>query len=103
MYFSVRYGQMIIKGDKMTKFAQTKDFCPNAACPDFGKLQSDQAQANLKKIGKTKRGVQQTLVRETIRSLGAEINESVRKFMLSSILIRTGFYGVCPPVGPLTN
>ena len=34
----------------MEKLARTKDFCPNAACPDFGKLQSDQAQANLKKI-----------------------------------------------------
>ena len=42
----------------MEKLAQTKDFCPNAACPDYGKLQSDQAQANLKKIGKTPRGVQ---------------------------------------------
>ncbi len=42
----------------MEKLARTKDFCPNAACPDFGKLQSDQAQANLKKIGKTPRGVQ---------------------------------------------
>jgi transposase-like protein len=42
----------------MEKLARTKDFCPNAACPDFGKLQNDQAQANLKKIGKTPRGVQ---------------------------------------------
>ena len=42
----------------MEKFAQAKDFCPNQACPDYGKLQSNQAQANLKKIGKTPRGVQ---------------------------------------------
>ena len=42
----------------MEKLAQTKDFCPNRACPDYGKLQSDQAQPNLKKLGKTKRGVQ---------------------------------------------
>lgn len=42
----------------MEKLAQTKDFCPNRACPDYGKLQSDQAQPNLKKAGKTKRGVQ---------------------------------------------
>ena len=42
----------------MEKLAQTKDFCPNRACPDYGKLQSDRAQPNLKKLGKTKRGVQ---------------------------------------------
>ena len=42
----------------MEKLAQTKDFCPNAAFPDYGKLQSDQAQANLKKAGKTPRKVQ---------------------------------------------
>jgi transposase-like protein len=49
---------MVIKGDKMERFAQTKDFCPNQACPDYGKLQSDQAQPNIKKLGKTQRGVQ---------------------------------------------
>ena len=42
----------------MEKLAQTKDFCPNRACPDYGKLQSDQSQPNLKKLGKTRRGVQ---------------------------------------------
>ena len=42
----------------MEKLAQTKDFCPNRACPEYGKLQSDQSQPNLKKLGKTKRGVQ---------------------------------------------
>ena len=42
----------------MAKLAQTKDFCPNAACPDYGKLQSDQPKPNLKKLGKTPRGVQ---------------------------------------------
>jgi len=42
----------------MEKLAQTKDFCPNATCPDYGKLQCDQSQTNLKKIGKTSRGVQ---------------------------------------------
>jgi transposase-like protein len=40
------------------QFAQPKDFCPNPACPDYGKLQYDQAQPNLKKLGKTHRGVQ---------------------------------------------
>jgi transposase-like protein len=42
----------------MEKLVQAKDFCPNQACPDYGKLQRKQAQANLKKIGKTPRGVQ---------------------------------------------
>ena len=42
----------------MEKLAQAKDFCPNRVCPDYGKLQSDQSQPNLKKLGKTKRGVQ---------------------------------------------
>jgi transposase-like protein len=51
----------------MEKLARSGDFCPNAACPEYGKLpawkaaglrQSDQAQPNLKKIGKTPRGVQ---------------------------------------------
>jgi len=41
----------------MEKFAKTGDFCPNEACPDHGKLQSDH-QRNIKKIGKTPRGVQ---------------------------------------------
>ncbi len=40
------------------QFAQPKDFCPNPACPDYGKLQKDQTQPNLKKLGRTKRGVQ---------------------------------------------
>jgi transposase-like protein len=42
----------------MEKLAQTKDFCPNEACTDYGKLQADQSKPNLKKIGKTRRGVQ---------------------------------------------
>ena len=42
----------------MEKLAHPGDFCPNATCPDYGKLQNDQVQANLKKIGKTRRGVQ---------------------------------------------
>ena len=42
----------------MERLAQTKDFCPNADCSDYGKLQGEQAQANLKKVGKTPRGVQ---------------------------------------------
>jgi transposase-like protein len=41
----------------MEKFAKPGDFCPNEACPDYGKLQSDQQQ-NLNKFGKTRRGVQ---------------------------------------------
>ncbi len=41
----------------MEKFAHPGEFCPNTACPDYGKLQSD-AQRNIEKYGKTKRGVQ---------------------------------------------
>lgn len=41
----------------MEKFAKTGDFCPNEACPDYGKLQDGQ-QRNIKKIGQTPKGVQ---------------------------------------------
>jgi len=41
----------------MKKLAKTGDFCPNEACPDYGKLQ-DGEQQNIKKTGKTKKGVQ---------------------------------------------
>jgi len=42
----------------MERLAQTNDFCPNPACPDYGKPQSERALPNLKKIGHTPRGVQ---------------------------------------------
>ena len=41
----------------MGKFAKPGDFCPNAACPDYGKLQNGQQQ-NLERFGKTGKGVQ---------------------------------------------
>ena len=41
----------------MEKFAKPGDFCPNEACPDYGKLQNDR-QKNLVKFGKTRTGVQ---------------------------------------------
>lgn len=41
----------------MRKFGKTGEFCPNPDCPDFGKIQSEQ-QRNIKKNGKTKKGVQ---------------------------------------------
>ena len=41
----------------MPKFAQVGDFCPNPACPDYGKLQSEQ-QRNIILFGKTKAGRQ---------------------------------------------
>src|SRR4030065_1980239 len=41
----------------MEKFAAPGDFCPNKACPDYGKLQIGQQQ-NLEKFGRTRRGVQ---------------------------------------------
>lgn len=58
MYFRVGLVQVHTEGDKVEKLARSKDFCPKAACPDYGKLQSEQAQPNLKKMGKTPRGVQ---------------------------------------------
>jgi len=42
----------------MEQFAKTGDFCPNEACPDYGKLQDDQRQQNIIKFGKTRKGVQ---------------------------------------------
>lgn len=41
----------------MSKFAQVGDFCPNPACPDYGKLQSEH-QRNIILFGKTKAGRQ---------------------------------------------
>lgn len=41
----------------MEKFAKPGDFCPNEACPEYGKLQTGQQQ-NLEKFGKTRKGVQ---------------------------------------------
>jgi transposase-like protein len=41
----------------MEKFAKPGEFCPNEACPDYGKLQTGQPQ-NINKFGKTQRGVQ---------------------------------------------
>jgi transposase-like protein len=42
----------------MTLFAQAGDFCPNKACPDYGKLQNEQSQGNIRKYGKTRNGTQ---------------------------------------------
>lgn len=42
----------------MERFAKAGDFCPNEACRDYGKLQDGQKQTNIKKAGKTKKGVQ---------------------------------------------
>ncbi len=42
----------------MEKLASAGDVCPTAACLDDGKLQTGLQQPNIKKAGKTKRGVQ---------------------------------------------
>jgi hypothetical protein len=42
----------------MEKFAKSGDFCPNEACPDYGKLQEGQTQHNIRKFGRTRAGVQ---------------------------------------------
>ena len=41
----------------MSKLAQVGDFCPNEACPNYGKLQSE-GQGKIIKFGKTKAGRQ---------------------------------------------
>jgi transposase-like protein len=45
----------------MSRFTQVGEFCPNPACSDYGKLQSEQRKPNLKKNGKTRRGRQRYL------------------------------------------
>lgn len=42
----------------MNQFAKPGGFCPNEACPDYGKLQDGQTQRNIIKSGRTKKGVQ---------------------------------------------
>lgn len=42
----------------MSIFTHVGDFCPNEACPDYGKLQCTPGQENLKKAGKTEKGRQ---------------------------------------------
>lgn len=42
----------------MEKFAKPGDFCPNEACPDYGRLQISQGQLNIRKFGRTRKGVQ---------------------------------------------
>jgi transposase-like protein len=42
----------------MAELAQVGDFCPNKACTDYGKLQVGQAERNIIKFGKTRKGRQ---------------------------------------------
>lgn len=42
----------------MEKFAKPGDFCPNKVCSDYGRLQIGLSQPNIRKCGKTRRGVQ---------------------------------------------
>jgi len=42
----------------MEQIAKPGDFCPNEACPDYQKLQSNQGKPNIIKAGKTRKGVQ---------------------------------------------
>jgi len=46
-----------IGGIKVKKFGRVGELCPNPNCPDFGKIQSEH-QRNIKKNGKTSKGVQ---------------------------------------------
>lgn len=42
----------------MEQIAKPGEFCPNEACPDYQKLQTDQGKPNVIKAGKTRKGVQ---------------------------------------------
>jgi transposase-like protein len=54
----------------MKRLAQTGDFCPNEACPDYGKLQNRQQQ-NIIKSGRTPKGVQRYLCKTCRRTFTA--------------------------------
>jgi transposase-like protein len=51
----------------MKEFAHPGDFCPHEACPDYGKRQDSQ-QRNIKKAGKTKKGVQRYQCKTCLRT-----------------------------------
>lgn len=42
----------------MKQIAQVGEYCPNESCADFGKLQEENNQQNIRKFGKTKNGTQ---------------------------------------------
>ena len=42
----------------MAKYTQMREFCPNTACSDYGKLQTEQSTKNIIKFGKSKSGKQ---------------------------------------------
>jgi len=42
----------------MEQFAKPGDFCPNRACPDYQKLQTNQRKPNIVHAGRTRKGVQ---------------------------------------------
>src|SRR5512139_2491617 len=55
----------------MDQFAHVGDFCPNESCPDYGKLQDGQTQRNIKKTGKTKKGVQRYQCKTCLKTFTA--------------------------------
>lgn len=42
----------------MAELTSVSEFCPNRACPDYGKAQSEQAKANIIKFGRSRQGRQ---------------------------------------------
>lgn len=48
----------------MSELAQVGDFCPNPACPFYGKSQSEQAKANIIKFGDSRQGRQRYRCKE---------------------------------------
>lgn len=54
----VNLSQTNYRGNTMERLGRVGDFCPNAACPEYGKRQDGERQTNIRKFGKTRRGVQ---------------------------------------------
>ncbi len=49
----------------MPDLTKVGDFCPNPACPDYGKRQAEK-RGNIKKSGKTKKGRQRFLCKRVL-------------------------------------
>ena len=71
------------------QFAKPGEFCPNEACPDYQKIQVDQAKRNIIKAGKTKKGVQ----RFECKTCGVSFSET----------FGTPFYGKRTPASEIVE
>jgi hypothetical protein len=66
------------RGRQREKFAKTGDYCPNEACPGYGKLQKGQKQRNTNRY-------------EAVPMLGllAKVHRDIRKHLLPQAYSRT--------------